>query len=149
MKRLVPVLLATLIIGGGSALASSEHVSVNGAAFSALVNQDTCKLVTPEKDHGTKSFRGLRIYVLQEDAIHDAVMGCLRRHMNAGGAYRRVSASGHGQKVVVTCPAKTRVMGGGATSEVEASYPSSDTTWTVTRDHLSDPNLVAWAVCAS
>lgn len=58
----------------------------------------------------------------------------------AGGlaGYVRVSAAINFKQASasVSCPTGKVVLGGGATVEAEGSYPSSDTTWTVTRDNM-------------
>ena len=109
------------------------------------------------------ALRDLRVYTLYEDARHDAKMACLTHKIGkpglggpgprgprgfpgpagpagpAGGlaGYVQVTAPINFKQAsaTVTCPNGDVVLGGGANVEVEGSYPSSDSSWTVTRDH--------------
>lgn len=114
----------------------------------------------------------LRVYSLYEDARHDAKMACLSHHMGgkrgprgfagargpagpAGPAgsgalagYVQVRASGTGQTVTATCPEGDVVLGGGSPDETTGSYPSSQSAWTIARDHLSPHVMTVIATCA-
>jgi hypothetical protein len=61
--------------------------------------------------------------------------------------YTQVTATGLGKTVSATCPTGYKVTGGGSRSETTGSYPSSNTSWTVVRDHLSPKRLDVTAVC--
>jgi hypothetical protein len=127
------------------------------------------------------AIRTLRVYTLYEDARHDAKMACLTHHMGTNGkrgpagpagpagprgargpagptgsglaGYVRVSAPINFKQAsaAVSCPTGDVVLGGGATVEVEGSYPSSDSTWIVLRDHRWGNLKVGsvWATCAA
>jgi hypothetical protein len=116
----------------------------------------------------------LRVYALYEDARHDVKMACLAHHMGGSGkrgprgprgvrgpagpagpagsgalaGYTQVRASGTGATVTATCPTGDVVLGGGSPDETTGSYPSSNTAWSVRRDHLSPRVLSVVAVCA-
>lgn len=62
--------------------------------------------------------------------------------------YTQVRASGTGATVTVTCPAGDVVLGGGSPAEFTGSYPSSATSWTIGRDHLSPKTMTVIATCA-
>jgi hypothetical protein len=158
MKVLTTHRKAALIAAGvtvlatGTAYAAGEHASASPAT---AVNPKTCRFLHREVDPKTgPTWKNLRTYVVYEDARHDAKMACLARHMPKPVApvkvkfgYTQVAASGLGKTVTATCPAGYKVTGGGSRSETTGSYPSSNSSWTVVRDHLSPKRLDVTAVC--
>lgn len=113
----------------------------------------------------------LRTYSLYEDMRHDVKMSCLSNHMGQRGpagpagargpagpagpagsggvaGYVQVKATGTGASVTATCPTGDVVLGGGSPDETTGSYPSSQSSWTVNRDHLSPRVLTVIATCA-
>jgi hypothetical protein len=148
IRSAVVAALAVAIVVGGTAYASSgdTHFAA-GAAFT--VNPTTCKLEPPEApDSAGHTLASLKRFVIREDEIHDRVMSCLKkRHVH----YTRVHVTGTTASVTATCPAGTRVTGGGnEAGEAAGSYPSSSRSWTVTKSHDFKPKtLTVWAVCAS
>jgi hypothetical protein len=158
MKVLTTHRKAALIAAGlatlatGTAFAAGEHANTSPAS---AVNPKTCRFLQREKDPKTgPTWKNLRTYVIYEDARHDAKMACLARHMpkpanpvNVKFGYTQVTATGLGKTVTATCPAGYKVTGGGSRSETTGSYPSSNSSWSVVRDHLSPKRLDVTAVC--
>jgi hypothetical protein len=154
---LVPVALAT---SSTTAFKAEAHVASNTGPNA--INPATCKFLHRERDVVTNlgtleqklSENGR--YDISEDARHDRKMNCLTNLVNtvkktitqpAHLHYIRVMAEGTGPNVVIGCPSGYHVVGGGSQSEVTGSYPSTDDTWTIVRDHLSPKVLVGYAVC--
>jgi hypothetical protein len=155
--------LAALSVGGVALASSHARTMTEGAQEAhilglpigyAHINMATCKFTVKEVD--LRPGPG-EPYARAEDLRHDALDNCLRRRVNQSKAkpdtdgvtgYTQVSASGTGKSVTATCPAGDVVLGGGSPDEVTGSYPSSATTWTVNRDHLSPPKMTVIATCA-
>jgi hypothetical protein len=133
------------------AIASSTEQTPNlippGAPSGYLaINKTTCKFIHPEIDvHPTAHER----YARAEDSRDDVKLNCLtnRKQPRARLLYTRVLAVGTGHTVTVGCPPGYLVVSGGSQSETTGSYPATDDTWTVVRDHLSPRILDARAVC--
>jgi hypothetical protein len=60
----------------------------------------------------------------------------------------RIVSSTTAATSTATCPAGKKVLGGGASGNVESSYPGSDTTWTATAT-LSSKTVTAYVICAT
>lgn len=132
------------------ASAAGETANVKLPPGYLKINPVTCKFIHPEQDISTgPSWHNLQTYVLREDARHDVKEACLtnRKPPKAQLLYQRVVAVGTGHTVTVGCPPGYLVVSGGSQSETTGSYPATDDTWTVVRDHLSPRILDARAVC--
>lgn len=164
----VAAIAATLLIPAAAHASGGEtphHVMLSQFA----INNQTCRFAFPEVDPMTgPTWLDLRAYVLYEDARHDAKLRCLTSHLGTVKAgprgpqgptgpagvsgYTRVAAPIDTAKLAAsaTCPTGDVVIGGGATIEVAGSYPSTDSTWTVTRDaawaHTTSGTV--YAICA-
>jgi hypothetical protein len=170
---IIGVIAGVLAVSGGAAFAASHGEVANlippGAPSGYLtINKGTCRFVHREIDvMPTATER----YARAEDSRDDILFNCLRNKSNrakvgapgprgprgpAGPAgsgalagYVQVTASGTGASVTVTCPEGDVVLGGGSPAEFTASYPSSASSWTIGRDHLSPKTLVVIATCAT
>ena len=131
-------ILAAVVIPG-TALAASEHASPNVSKAYLAINPVTCRFAMHEVDAKPSAQEA---YAIAEDARDDVLQRCLRDRKPI-----RVTASGTGQSITATCPTSYRVTGGGAESEVQASYPADRFSWTVTRDKRSPQTVTVDAVC--
>jgi hypothetical protein len=156
------IIVPAAIAGSSAPIADSARVPTSGPN---AINPANCKFLHREidvvTDLGTleQKLAENGRYDIAEDARHDAKMNCLTNLVNTlkkrivqpaapvSLHYMRVLASGTGATVTAGCPSKFRVVGGGSQSEVEGSYPSTNQTWTVTRDHLSPRHVTVYAVC--
>lgn len=109
--------------------------------------------------HPGHTFLKLKAFVLASNENNQAQIHCLIRRADRQqqSKYVRVTKIGSQLATLVTvqCPPGTKVFGGGwqptdlDNNEVEGSWPSSDTTWTIRRAHDNNHNrLIAWATCA-
>jgi hypothetical protein len=116
------------------------------------INPTTCKFLHTEIDQATlPTWKNLRQFAIWEDARHDAKLTCLTNrpdHTSGITGYIQVRATGTGHTVTATCPTGDVVLGGGSPEETTGSSPSSDSAWTVKRDHLSPPLVTVIATCA-
>jgi hypothetical protein len=116
------------------------------------INPTTCKFLQKEIDQATlPTWKNLRQFAIWEDARHDAKLTCLTNrsdHTSGLAKYIQVTATGPGHSVTATCPKGDVVLGGGSPSETAGSFPSSASSWTVARDHLSPKALTVIATCA-
>jgi hypothetical protein len=161
-KRLIALAVALVgLLVPAVAIAAIEHTESGQFPEGYLqINPKTCKFLHREIDQPLgPTWKNLRKAFIWEDARHDAKLSCLTRRVNgaAGGVagavagYARVSKTGTGHTVTVTCPDGDIVLGGGIQSgEAAGSYPSSDTTWTIVRAHDNHrASITAWATCAA
>jgi hypothetical protein len=149
--------IALFVVGvfafGGIAFAGSrmEHpqlVPPGAPAGYLSINGITCKFVHPEIDVRPSPQERL---ARTEDSRDDVKLQCLaRRHTR----YVRVQHSfdpSHHQLAAAVCPKGYHAVGGGATIEVGASFPSADLGyWIVGRDPLwrKHSHASVFAVCA-
>lgn len=164
--------VAVACLAGGAATAIGGTVNTTNEALQAhilglpkgyaQINMATCKFAVKEVDVRPSPSEA---YARAEDIRHDALDNCLRHRVNsfkvkapapdADGVtgYVRVTATINFKQTSATasCPSGDVVLGGGASVEVEGSYPSSDAAWTVTRDntwgHLKTGTV--YATCAT
>lgn len=141
------------------------------------INHATCRFAVPEIDFmmAIGPYYG-KTRGNAEDARQDVFNGCIRNKVDkaklggpgprgprgpAGAAgpagksgkdaldgYVQVTATGTGPSVTAQCPAGDVVLGGGSPDETTGSYPSSTSSWTINRDHLSPATMTVIATCA-
>jgi hypothetical protein len=173
----IGVTLAALAATGTAVAAvqnEQPHLIPPGAPAGYLaINPNTCRFLHHEIDvMPTATER----YARAEDSRDDVKLGCLTNKLNkarlggpgprgprgftgktgpAGPAgnnaldgYVQVTATGTGSSVTAQCPAGDVVLGGGSPDEVTGSYPSSTSSWTINRDHLSPKTMTVIATCA-
>jgi hypothetical protein len=151
-RKAALIAAAAATLATGTAFAAGEHANTSPAT---AVNPKTCRFLHREVDPKTgPTWKNLRTYVVYEDARHDAKMACLARHMTkpaapVEGEVRLHPGHRHraGQDGDGDVPAGYKVTGGGSRSETTGSYPSSNSSWSVVRDHLSPKRLDVTAVC--
>lgn len=147
MKRLILLLVGAVVLCSGVAIAATREqpqLTPPGAPSDYFkINPRTCHFAVPEIDvRPTATER----YARAEDSRDDVKFHCLANQPTQG--YVRVLAQGTHHTVRAVCPKGTHVFGGGSPDEVTGSYPDTNFSWTVVRDHRSPRVLSTWAICA-